>query len=309
MGLSGPDPLKLAELEAFVSGALSLPDVEVPAALLMFRDRWLKDLSDESASPRQEDRSAIYSKRRAPMKGKAIILAGGSGGLGCAAAEMVAARGAIPVIGCLRNRERADALAERLSERYGVAPRVVQGDIRSEATRESLLNEAARAGDVYGLVPLVGDPARVPIEKASEQDLMDSMRVNFAGPVLLARDFAATVGDADASIVFVSTMQGVGVFSGSTVYAAPKAALIHAARILAKQWKIRVNVVAPGVNDAGMAQASVRSGKYDGFLETGTIPRFGRPENIARAIVFFLEPDNYITGQVLTVDGGLSSRS
>jgi pteridine reductase len=101
-------------------------------------------------------------------------------------------------------------------------------------------------------------------------------------------------------------MQGVGIFPGSTVYAAPKAALVHTAKILAKQWKVRVNVVAPGVNNAGMAEQSVRSGKYDSFLERKIIPRFGKPEDIARAMLFLLEPDNYVTGQVLTVDGGLS---
>jgi NAD(P)-dependent dehydrogenase (short-subunit alcohol dehydrogenase family) len=132
------------------------------------------------------------------------------------------------------------------------------------------------------------------------------MRVNFVGPVLLARDFASAAGDQDAAIVFISTMQAIGVFAASTVYAAPKAALTHTARILAKQWKIRVNVVAPGVNSAGMARESVKNGKYDPFIEKNIIPRFGRPEDVTRAILFFLEPDNYVTGQVLAVDGGLT---
>ena len=105
------------------------------------------------------------------------------------------------------------------------------------------------------------------------------------------------------------SMQGTAIFPGSTTYAAPKAALVHTARILAKQWKIQVNVVAPGVNNAGMAEQSVRSGKYDPYLEKKVIPRFGRPEDVARAILFFLEPDNYVTGQVLTVDGGLSLKT
>src|SRR5207253_2819642 len=157
-------------------------------------------------------------------------------------------------------------------------------------------------------VPLAGQAARTPIETATESDMIDSMKANFIGPVLLARDFAAAAGSTDAAIVFVSTMQGIGIFSGSTVYAAPKAALIHTARIFAKQWKIRVNVVAPGVNNAGMAEESVRSGKYDSFLEKGTIPRFGRPSDVARAIVFFLELDGYLTGQVLAVDGGLVTK-
>jgi NAD(P)-dependent dehydrogenase (short-subunit alcohol dehydrogenase family) len=239
------------------------------------------------------------------LKDRSVILAGGSGGLGAAVAESLIKQGAIPIIGYLHNRERAESLADRLSSEYGVNIPAIAGDILDRSVRQRLIEEAQRAGEAYGLVPLVGSPARVPIEAATEQDLMESMRSNFIGPVLLARDFAAA-GERDAAIVFVSTMQAVGVFPGSTVYAAPKAALLHTARILAKQWKIRVNVVAPGVNNAGMAEASVSAGKYNPFLEKKIIPRFGHPADVARAILFFLEPDNYLTGQVLTVDGGLS---
>ena len=97
--------------------------------------------------------------------------------------------------------------------------------------------------------------------------------------------------------------------TGSLAYAAPKAALVHAAKILAQQWKnVRVNVVAPGATVAGMAEASVSSGKYDSFVANGTVPRFGRPEDVARAVRFFLEPDGYCNGQVLAVDGGLTVR-
>jgi 3-oxoacyl-[acyl-carrier protein] reductase len=242
------------------------------------------------------------------MKGKAIILAGGSGGLGGAVAEAIAKQGGVPVIGYLSNRARAENLAKTILENYGIPAPLVEGDILDAAVRERLIREARKAGELYGLVPLTGSPARVPIESATEADLMNSMRLNFAGPVLLARDFAAAVGDGDASIVFVATMQAVGVFPGSTVYAAPKAALVHTARILAKQWKIRVNVVAPGVNNAGMAAESVRSGKYDSFIQRHVIPRFGQPEDVAQAILLLLRPDSYITGQLLAVDGGLSLR-
>ncbi len=240
------------------------------------------------------------------MKGRSIILAGGSGGLGAAVAEGIAARGGVPVIGFHRNRERAERLAAKLKERHGIHAPLVAGDVLDESVRKKLIASARDAGELYGLVPLLGDAARIPIETATESDLLNSMRVNFAGPVLLARDLVVAIGDGDASVVFISTMQGVGVFPGSTTYAAPKAALVHTAKILAKQWKARVNVVAPGVNNAGMAEASVKSGKYDAFLEKKIVPRFGKPEDVARAILFFLEPDNYVTGQVLTVDGGLS---
>lgn len=231
---------------------------------------------------------------------KTVILVGGSGGLGAAVARLAAQRGYKPVIGYLRQQERASAIAEELK-----TP-VVGGDIGDGAVRARLIDAARSSGELYGLAVLSGDPARVPLEKASMEDLLASTRTNFAGPVLMARDFAAALGEQDGSIVLISTMQGVGVFAGSTVYAAPKAALVHTARILAKQWKIRVNVVAPGVNNAGMAEQSVQSGKYDSFLERSIVPRFGKPEDVARTVLFLLEPDNYITGQVITVDGGLS---
>ena len=231
---------------------------------------------------------------------KTVILAGGSGGLGSAVARSVASRGYKPVIGYLKNAARANALAANLN-----CP-AIGGDIADVPARRDLITAALGQGELYGLVVLAGDPARIPIEQASADDLLASMRVNFAGPILMVRDFAAALGNNDGSIVLLSTMQAIGVFAGSTTYAAPKAALVHSAKILAKQWKVRINVVAPGVNDAGMAEQSVRSGKYNAFLEKQAIPRFGRPDDIARAILFFLEPDNYVTGQVLTVDGGLS---
>ena len=104
-------------------------------------------------------------------------------------------------------------------------------------------------------------------------------------------------------------MQAVAAFDSSLNYAAPKAALVHAARILARQWRrVRVNIVAPGATMAGMAEASVRAGKYDAYVANHAVPRFGRPEDVARAVRFFLEPDNYVTGQVLVVDGGLTLR-
>ncbi len=105
-------------------------------------------------------------------------------------------------------------------------------------------------------------------------------------------------------------MQAIALFPGSTAYAGGKAALLHAGRILAKECRgaanIRVNVISPGITAAGMAEASIASGKYDRYKSDGTIARFGDPKDVARAVRFFLEPDNYITGQSLSVDGGLT---
>lgn len=235
------------------------------------------------------------------LEGRQIILAGGSGGLGMATVEMLAPTGAELTVGFAHNADRAEQLSSVAT--------VIRTDITQPEARTRLLDCAAR---LYGLVVLVGDPARVVHASQLEEALRRSHEINYLGPILLAREAAERMRrfKSPGAIVLISTMQAVAVFANSTAYAGAKAALVQAGRILAKEYRgqsnIRVNIICPGVNAAGMAQASISSGKYDRYLQDNSIPRFGKATDVARAVRFFLEPDNYITGQVLTVDGGLT---
>ena len=228
------------------------------------------------------------------LRDRQIVLAGGAGGIGSAVAEALRIEGAKLVISYHAHRGRAEAWADRAT--------VVQADLTSSDDRTRLLDAAP---ELYGLVVLAGDPVR-------DGSMQRSHDVNYAGPILLAREAAERMKAAGAAgaIVCVSTMQANSLFLGSTVYAAQKAALQHAALILAKECRgksgIRVNVVSPGITAAGMAEASIASGKYDRFVQDGVIGRFGRAADVVRAVRFFLEPDNYVTGQVLCVDGGIT---
>lgn len=256
------------------------------------------------------------------LDGKVVLVAGGCGGLGSATAALLVKQGATVVLGYRANRARAEALATALATYGSGRVHLVEGDLREPSTRQAYLAAVTAQGELYGLVSLVGDPARLPPaapadeqwHQSLQQSLEASWSLNFLAPVLLARLAGEGMLSAGTpgSIVLFSTMQAVGVFEGSVPYAAPKSALVQAAKILAKEWggkaNIRVNVVAPGATVAGMAESSIRSGKYDVYVEKGVVPRFGRPEDVARAVSFLLEPDNYITGQVLTVDGGLTLR-
>ena len=220
-----------------------------------------------------------------PVAGLEILLAGGAGGLGSASAELLKSEGANVIVS---------------SRQHGI-----RADITVADDRKRLLDAVQK---LYGLVVFTGSPARGEMEEA----MRISHQVNYEGPILLAREAAERMKatGTQGAIVLFATMQAIALFPGSTAYAGEKAALLHAARILAKECRgqanIRVNVIAPGVMAAGMAEASIASGKYERYLKDGIIPRYGKAQDVARAVRFLLEPDNYITGQVLSVDGGIT---
>jgi len=156
-----------------------------------------------------------------PVEGLSIVLVGGAGGLGSATAELLSAEGANVVIS---------------SRSHGI-----QADITKAEDRKRLLDSVP---DLYGLVVFAGNPAR----GAGEETMRLSHLVNYQGPILLAREAAERMKarNIQGAIVLFSTMQAVALFPGSTVYASEKAALLHAARILAKEVRgpanIRVNI-------------------------------------------------------------------
>jgi len=230
-----------------------------------------------------------------PLDGREILLAGGSGGLGSVAARMLKTDGAKLIVSYFHNKVRAEKLSD--------IAQIVQADITKPADRERLLKSAP---NLYGLVVMTGIPAREP------KDWDRSLDVNYTGPIQLARQAAERMqaNKMNGSIILMGTLQAVSGFpKANTTYAGAKAALIHAGRILAKDFRgpdeVRVNVVSPGTINAGMAEPSIASGKYDKYLKEGYIWRWGTAEDVARAIRFFLEPNNYITGQNILVDGGL----
>jgi NAD(P)-dependent dehydrogenase (short-subunit alcohol dehydrogenase family) len=246
------------------------------------------------------------------LAGHTIIIAGGTGGLGAATVALLAREGAHLVVGYRANRERAEALRQATESSFGCTLSLVAGDIAAAEVRQAYLAAAQETGaPLAGAAIFPGDPARVAFENLNRETLLVSLESNYVGPILLAKEIGQLMeGSArGGSIVLLATMQALAAFPSSLNYAAPKAALVHAARILAQQWNhVRVNVVAPGATTVGMASASVQSGKYDRHIASGAVSRFGRPEDVARAVRFFLEPDNYITGQAIAVDGGLTLR-
>jgi NAD(P)-dependent dehydrogenase (short-subunit alcohol dehydrogenase family) len=253
-----------------------------------------------------------YEFAEKTLAGKTIIVAGGTGGLGSALVALLAREGVRLIVGYRWNRERAEAVRAAIKEQFNITIELVAGDIADPAVIEEYVAAVRKTGQPLGGAAIFpGDPARIALEALTRETMAASLESNYVGPVLLAKRLGEIMEQTNegGSIVMLATMQAIAAFASSVNYAAPKAALVHAAKILAQQWnKVSVNVVAPGATVAGMAESSVRSGKYDRHISSGAISRFGRPEDVARAVRFFLEPGQYTNGQVLVVDGGLTIR-
>jgi NAD(P)-dependent dehydrogenase (short-subunit alcohol dehydrogenase family) len=295
-------------------------NIQIPFVLLMKRAIFPLHSAVEDNMTSQywnESQATAYQQFRydfpdRTLSGKTVIVAGGSGGLGAATVALLAREGAQPIVGYRANRERAEALRRSIESNFHCTISLVAGDIAAPDVRRAYVTAAEKTGaPLAGAAIFPGDPARVAFEDLNRETMLASLESNYAGPILLAKEIGEAMERTgrDGGLVLLATMQALAVFASSLNYAAPKAALVHAAHILAQQWNhVRVNVVAPGASIAGMATTSVRSGKYDRHIASGAIGRFGRPEDVARAVRFFLEPDNYITGQTLLVDGGLTLR-
>ncbi len=268
---------------------------------------------DAEEARRHELLKFDYTRR--PLAGRVILLAGGTGGLGSATAALLMTEGAYPILGYHSNRGRAELVQQRLQDTYGAPVGLLKSDIADSAMRQRFVADALRVRDrIDGLVVFAGDPARIKTADLESPAFAEALERNTTAPLLLARDVAAAMKERSTrgAIVLLSSMQGAYPFEGSLAYGTAKAALIHGARVLAKDFGgrggVNVNVVAPGVTTVGMARTSVDAGKYDPMIERGVIARFGKPEDVARVIRLLIDPDAYMTGQVLVVDGGLTLR-
>jgi glucose 1-dehydrogenase len=248
------------------------------------------------------------------LKGKTIMVAGATGGLGQAVAMKLAEQGCSMMLVHHDNTERAEKLRIKLKEQ--------SADVwfySCDFTSADDINDATeiffdQAKSPYALINLIGDPARVDWQKAQINHMQESFLKNASAPLHSAKTFALKLREKGVAgaIVLFSSMQGIYPFEGSLYYGTPKAALVHGAKILAKDFGgdpfIRINVIAPGVNQAGMAEESIQKGKYQKFLDQKIIPRYGDPANIGKLVVSLVDPELYMTGQTLLYDGGLTLR-
>lgn len=248
------------------------------------------------------------------IRGKSILVAGATGGLGQQVVRRLSQEECSLMLVHHTHSERLEKLKSQLRE-----GKAHVGYYQCDFSRADEINDAIdvffdQEREPYALINLIGDPARVDWQKAQISHMQDSFLKNTSAPLHSTKEFALRLRAASRSgaVVLFSSMQGLYPFEGSLYYGTAKGALIHGARILAKDFGgaplIRINVIAPGVNEAGMGEESIRKGKYQKFVDQNIIPSYGDPEDIAKLTMFLLDPHLYMTGQCILYDGGMTLR-
>ncbi len=240
----------------------------------------------------------------ADSKTKEILITGSSRGIGKATAKLLAKQGYNIVLHCNKNIDKAKSVQEEIGEKS----RILQFDISNrEQTTEILTNDIAENGVYFGLVLNAGI-TKDNVFPAMEDDEWDSViNTNLNGfynvvkPLILPMIQSRQKG----RIVTLSSVSGLSGNRGQVNYSASKAGIIGATKALSLEVAkrgITVNCVAPGVIESDMTEDLPK----DKVLDMIPMKRFGTAEEVANVIEFLIsEKASYITGQVISVNGGL----
>ena len=243
----------------------------------------------------------------------AVLVTGAAGGIGSATARALAAEGATVGV----HYHSSAAAAERLAAEIGGVP--LQADLRDEAAADALVpNAVAALGRLDGCVANAGtwDPEDVPIARMSLARWRDTVESNLTATFLTARAYLRHVEQAKAgSLVLVGSTAGIFGEAGHVDYSASKAALTGVLLSLKNEIVrtaplARVNLVAPGWTVSPMTEKDLTDENIARVTATMALRKIAAAEDVARAIAFLLSPlaAGHVTGQVITVAGGMEGR-
>ena len=248
------------------------------------------------------------------VKDKIAIITGGGRGMGEAHSMLLASEGAT-VITIDKNGPNALAVAQRVREAGGKAEGF-ELDITKGPEVRRLVQQI---GDKYGRIDILVNNAgydEVKIFSESDEEHWDWMiDLNYKGHLHVTHAALPYLKKAgNGKIVYISSDAARVGSTGEAVYAGAKAALIGFGKTLAREEArngIRVNIICPGLTNTPQFQANLadeHKGKIMRSVQRWIpLKRFGEPEEIARAVLFMVSDDSsFITGQVLSVSGGLT---
>ncbi|CUB23271.1 EF-P-5 aminopentanone reductase [Bacillus spizizenii] len=237
---------------------------------------------------------------------KTALITGASGGIGKSISETLAAEGYNLLLHYNTNQNAAAELAEKLRETFGVHAETLQADLSAPEGADKLTSSIVQPVDAIVLnsgrshFGLITD-----VDNATVQEMV---QLHVASPYMLTRNLLpGMIRNKSGAIVAVSSIWGETGASCEVLYSMAKGAQHSFVKGLAKELApsgIRVNAVAPGAVDTNMMNQFTLSEKEE-IADEIPIGRLARPQEIADATAFLLsEKASYITGQILSVNGG-----
>ena len=243
------------------------------------------------------------------LTGKIAIVTGGSRGIGFAIAKTLSENGATVVI-TSKDSEKIKKAESKMSNAFGIAC-----DIKKKNEVQNVVNQTiGKFGKLDILVNNAGVfPKIKQLHEIDEDEWNEVLDVNLTGQFRFTKEAIPYLQKTSGCIINISSDAGLKAFEGFNVdaYSASKAALI----VLTKCWaleyakdKIRINCICPGVVDTDMTKPFLKNQKDIEFMNNEhPLGRIGQPEEIGKAALYFASDDaSWVTGAILTVDGGES---
>jgi len=243
------------------------------------------------------------------LSGKIALVTGGSRGIGFAIAKILSENGALVVI-TSKDSEKIKKAEAKITNSFGITC-----DIKKKSEVQNVLNQTIeKFGKLDILVNNAGIFPKIKLlHEIEEEEWNEVLDVNLTGQFRFTKEAIPHLQKTSGCIINISSDAGLKAYQGfnADAYSASKAALI----VLTKCWaleyakdKIRVNCICPGVVDTDMTKPFLKNQKDIEFMNNEhPLGRIGKPEEIGKSALYFTSDDaSWITGAVLTVDGGES---
>ena len=243
------------------------------------------------------------------VKNKVALVTGGAVGIGEAITSKLARSGAKVVINYNRSEASAEALCKKLVQE-GYECSALQGDVSKLNEASELVKEVInRHGRIDILVNNAGITKDQLMLRMTEDDFDQVINVNLKGTWNMIKSVSPLMAKARfGKIINITSVTGIIGNAGQSNYAASKAGIIGLTKSVAREFakrNITCNAVAPGFIETNMTEGLPEKIK-DYYLSQIPVGRFGKTEDVASMVLFLAsEYADYITGQVMNVDGGM----